>query len=337
MPKPVIQVGGLKKYFYQYKKPPGLKGIFTSLFKRQYFTVKAVDDISFTVNPGEIIGFIGPNGAGKTTTIKILSGILHPTQGEVKVLGYTPYQRETAYLKQIALVMGQKMQQLLLDLPAMDALLLNKDIYEISDNDFKRLLSELGGILNVYKFLHIQVRRLSLGQRMRLELLASLIHNPKVIFLDEPTIGLDVTTQQQVRDFFKDYNRRFGTTIILTSHYMEDVQQLSKRIIFINHGRLFFDGSLDDFVKRHAPYKLIKVIFTTKMDKGRVCQLSIKGSSWQKSTDYIWILKTPRNQTADSLNQIFRSWADNIRDIDISEITLSDIVTQIINDDADNS
>ena len=240
-------------------------GSIKSLISRKYEKVKAVDEISFQIEEGELVGFIGPNGAGKTTTLKCLSGLLYPTSGEVSVLGFTPFQREHAYLKQIALVMGQK-NQLWWDLPVYDTFLLNKEIYEISDQKFEEVVSRLSGLLDVEHLLKIQVRKLSLGERMKMELIASLIHSPKVLFLDEPTIGLDVIMQKNLREFIKEYNKKFGATIILTSHYMKDVEALCKRVIIINFGKILYDGLLSELIKKFAPYKLITVIFAQEVD-----------------------------------------------------------------------
>src|SRR6266550_4753838 len=230
----VISVSQLSKYYQVHQKEPGVLGSLKALVNRKTYTAKAVDDISFTINEGELIGFIGPNGAGKTTTLKCLSGLLYPTSGKVSVLGFTPFERKYAYLKQISLVMGQK-NQLWWDLPAVDSFLLNKEIYEIPDIQYKKTLGELTELLDVKDVLQVQVRKLSLGQRMKCELIAALIHNPKVLFLDEPTIGLDVIMQQKLRDFVKAYNERYNATILLTSHYMKDVEQLCERVIIIDH------------------------------------------------------------------------------------------------------
>lgn len=254
-----ISVKNLVKEYTVYKKEPGFVGSLKSLVSRKYEKVRAVNDISFEIEEGELIGFIGPNGAGKTTTLKCLSGLLYPTAGEVKVLGFTPFERKTKFLKSIALVMGQK-NQLWWDLPAMESFLLNKEIYEIPEKQFKEVVGDLSKLLDIEEFLKVQVRKLSLGQRMKMELIAALLHNPKVLFLDEPTIGLDVVMQQNLREFVKEYNRKYKATILLTSHYMGDVEALAKRVIVINHGQILFDGQLADLVKKHAPYKVISVV-----------------------------------------------------------------------------
>jgi ABC-2 type transport system ATP-binding protein len=215
-----ISVKGLSKYYQVHQKEPGLSGSIKSLFNRKYYDVKAVDDISFEIGEGELVGFIGPNGAGKTTTLKTLSGLLYPTQGEVSVLGYTPWKRQAEFQKQFALVMGQK-NQLWWDLPAIESFILNKEIYEVPKAQYEQTLEELSTLLDVKALLKVQVRKLSLGERMKMELIAALIHSPKVLFLDEPTIGLDVVAQKKMRDFVKAYNLKYKATIILTSHYME--------------------------------------------------------------------------------------------------------------------
>jgi ABC-2 type transport system ATP-binding protein len=239
------------------------------LFKRETIEVKAVKGVSFSIEEGEFVGFLGPNGAGKTTTLKMLSGILYPTSGEASVLGYTPWKRQPAFQKQFALVMGQK-NQLWWDLPATESFLLNKEIYEVSDADYKKTLDELVDLLQIRHILDIPVRKLSLGERMKCELVAALLHSPKVLFLDEPTIGLDVVSQQNIREFLKKYNRETKTTVILTSHYMEDVEALCERVILIGQGEKMYDGSLKALVDEYVAYKLIDVSFTEDVVKERL-------------------------------------------------------------------
>jgi ABC-2 type transport system ATP-binding protein len=262
--QPIISLQHLKKYFKVYKKKPGLMGSIESLWHREYEEVKAVDDISFEIHQGEIVGFIGQNGAGKTTTLKVLSGLLYPTSGEVSVLGFNPWDRKPEFQKQFALVMGQK-NQLWWDLPAMESFLLNKAIYEVPDEQFKKTLDKLMDLLDVRDIVNIQVRKLSLGQRMKCELIAALLHNPKVLFLDEPTIGLDVVMQKVLRDFIKAYNAEFGATIILTSHYMGDVKELCKRAIIIDHGHKIFDGELQQIIDRFARNKILSLILNEEI------------------------------------------------------------------------
>jgi ABC-2 type transport system ATP-binding protein len=253
-----IIVTDLSKHYEVHKKEAGLRGSLAAFFRRTYETVKAVDAISFSIAPGEMVGFLGPNGAGKTTTLKVLSGLLHPTGGAVSVLGHTPFERRHAFLKQITLVMGQK-QQLFWDLPALETFEVNRVIYEVPADEYRRALAELTELLELGDLLKKQVRKLSLGERMKCELAAALLHRPRVLFLDEPTIGLDVTMQARVREFVAAYNRRYEATVLLTSHYMADVTALCKRVIVINRGRLLYDGNLQSLVEQVAPHKIIHV------------------------------------------------------------------------------
>ena len=260
-----IIVEHLSKNFEITEKKQGLAGSISSLIKPKKKVVRALKKVSFTIKEGELVGFIGPNGAGKTTTLKVLSGLLYPTAGFIQVLGYDPWNRNPNFLKEIALVMGQK-NQLWWDLPAIETFELNRAIYEIPKTKYKESLSELVSILEVKKLLKTQVRRLSFGQRMRLELVAALLHRPKVLFLDEPTIGLDIVAQQKMRDFIFEYNKRFKATILLTSHNMDDVIDLAKRIIVIDKGEILFNGELKELVNQFAKEKLIKVYLSKQGD-----------------------------------------------------------------------
>jgi len=265
----IISVKNLSKSYQSYKKEPGMLGSLKSLIKREYFEKKAVDSISFEIEEGELVGFIGPNGAGKTTTLKCLSGLLYPTSGDLSVMGYVPHNRKEDFLKQMSIVMGQK-NQLWWDLPAIESYILNKEIYEIPKKEFERTLDELTELLDVKNILNVQVRKLSLGQRMKMELIGSLLHRPKVLFLDEPTIGLDVFVQKKLRDFIRDYNERYKATIILTSHYMQDVKELCSRVIVINYGKLIYDGNLKDIVKKYSPEKRIIIILSEAVERERL-------------------------------------------------------------------
>lgn len=267
----LINVKNLKKYYRVHEKDPGLVGSLKSLFSRKYREVKAVDDISFEISEGEIVGFIGPNGAGKTTTLKCLSGLLYPTDGKVEVLGFTPWDRKPEFQKQFALVMGQK-NQLWWDLPPMETFILNREIYEVPKDQYNETLDKLIGLLDVKDILNIQVRKLSLGQRMKCELIAALIHNPKVLFLDEPTIGLDVVMQKVMRDFLKEYNRQFKSTILLTSHYMGDVKELCERVIIIDSGKILFDGQLQNVIDRFARNKILTIVFSQDIDQRKLAE-----------------------------------------------------------------
>lgn len=297
-------------------------GSFKSLVSRKYYDAKAVDDISFEIEEGELVGFIGPNGAGKTTTLKCLSGLLYPTSGNVSVLGFKPFERRTKFLKQIALVMGQK-NQLWWDLPAMESFILNKEIYEISDSQFKKTLDELSELLDIKDVLNVQVRKLSLGQRMKCELIAALIHSPKVLFLDEPTIGLDVVMQKKLRDFIKEYNKRFKATIILTSHYMEDVRQLCERVIIIDHGKIVYDGKLEDIVKKYAPHKFLSIVFEKEVSREKLEKLGkVKEYDFPKVT-----LVVKRDDTKKVAAKLLEEFP--VDDINIEEPDIEDIIRDV--------
>lgn len=252
----MIEVSQLRKWYRVHRREPGLKAALRSLFRRPYETVKAVEDISFSIGPGERVGFLGPNGAGKTTTLKVLSGLLHPTEGKVAVAGYLPQRRERGFLEQITLVMGQK-QQLLWDLPPSETFLLNRAIYDIPPKQYRETVAELTALLELGPLLGKPTRQLSLGERMKCELAVALLHRPRVLFLDEPTIGLDVSMQSTVRAFIRAYNERFGATVLLTSHYMEDVAALCPRVMVIDKGRLIYDGALTELVRRVRPDKRV--------------------------------------------------------------------------------
>jgi ABC-2 type transport system ATP-binding protein len=287
----IVHVDHLSKSFDYYKKPLGLKNSMKNLFFRQKLTKDAVSGISFEIDEGEMVGFLGPNGAGKTTTLKMLSGILHPTGGQASVLGFTPWERKKAFKMQFAIVMGQK-NQLWWDLPANESLYLNKCIYEIDDHTYQSTLAELTELLDVKGLLDVQVRRLSLGERMKMELIAALIHKPRLIFLDEPTIGLDILSQKKFRQFFKYYNQQKKATIILTSHYMEDVEDLCKRAIIINQGQIVFDGDLQRVNQVFAQSKIIKLQLSTPV--GRQA-LEVFGLLKEYS-DFTATLEVPRKE-----------------------------------------
>jgi ABC-2 type transport system ATP-binding protein len=252
----MISVRNLRKHYQVHKRPPGLLAAARSLFRRTYTTVKAVDGISFEIAPAERVGFLGPNGAGKTTTLKVLSGLLHPTEGEALVDGHVPYRREESFLRKIMLVMGQK-QQLLWDLPPSETFELNRAVYDVPRAQYRETLEELTELLELGDLIDKPTRQLSLGERMKCELAAALIHRPRVLFLDEPTIGLDVSMQATIRTFIREYNVRYGATLILTTHYMDDVVALCPRVIVIDKGKLSYDGGLDELVRRVSPEKRV--------------------------------------------------------------------------------
>lgn len=284
----------------------------------------AVDRVSFSIDSGELVGFIGPNGAGKTTTLKMLSGLLYPSDGKVKVLGYTPFERKREFLRQISLVMGQK-NQLWWDLPAIDTFLLNKEIYEIGDDDFKKNLDRLVELLTVGDVLKTPVRKLSLGQRMKMELIAALLHQPKVLFLDEPTIGLDVVAQSSMREFIKEYNKTYGATIILTSHYMEDVKELCKRVIMIDHGKVLFDGALADLITKHTKWRRITLRLEKKVD-----EKTLKAFGILKTNEYpLVVLEVEREATKQVASTILATLP--VADIEISEPKIEDVIRDVFN------
>jgi ABC-2 type transport system ATP-binding protein len=258
MTAPAIEVNALTKAFRTYKKQPGFAGAVRGLFRRKYEQTVAVKEVSFSIQPGELVGFLGPNGAGKTTTLKMLAGLLYPTGGSARVLGYVPWERKDGYRRQFALLLGQK-NQLWWDLPARESFELNAKIYGIPPETLERTVASMSELLAVRDKLNVSVRELSLGERAKMELIASLLHQPKVLFLDEPTIGLDVVSQKIVRQFLREHNARQKTTILLTSHYMGDIKELCERVIIIDHGKIFFDGRLSDVVDRFADSKLITI------------------------------------------------------------------------------
>ena len=319
---PVIEVKNLKKYYRVHQKEPGLAGSIKSLFHRKYYDAKAVDGVSFSINEGELIGFIGPNGAGKTTTLKVLSGLLYPTSGHVSVLGYIPWDRKPAFQKQFSLVMGQK-NQLWWDLPAMESFILNKEIYEVPQAQYNKTLDELVDLLEVKDYLKVQVRKLSLGQRMKMELIAALIHSPKILFLDEPTIGLDVVMQKKMRDFIKEYNRRFNSTIILTSHYMDDVKELCERVIIIDKGKLLFDGALSEIIKKFANHKLLTVVFSEPVDEKKLADIGVV-----KKFDYPQcVISVRRNATSLAAAELLQHFP--VADLNIEEPQIEDIIREV--------
>jgi len=321
----IISVQNLSRYFKVYQKKPGLMGSLHSLWHREYKTVKAVDEVSFEIKKGEVVGFIGQNGAGKTTTLKILSGLLYPTGGKVSVLGFDPWKRQCQFQKQFALVMGQK-NQLWWDLPAMETFLLNQAIYEIPPNHFKKTLKELTALLDVESIINVQVRKLSLGQRMKCELIAALLHNPQVLFLDEPTIGLDVVMQKILRDFIKVYNQKFGATIILTSHYMGDVKELCKRAVIIDRGKKVFDGELQNIIDQYARNKILSFVFAKPVDRKSLAQFGqVKEFDQDGCLSTVTIL-VPRKDTSRVAAMLMRKLP--VQDLTIEEPPIEAIIRE---------
>lgn len=319
---PIIQVKNLKKYYRVHRKEPGLLGSLKSLVKRKYQTVKAVDNISFSIDEGELVGFIGPNGAGKTTTLKCLSGLLYPDGGQARVLGFDPWERKESFLKQISLVMGQK-NQLWWDLPPIETFILNREIYEIPKKQYEKTLEELVNFLEVEDVLKVQTRKLSLGQRMKCELIAALLHSPRVLFLDEPTIGLDVVMQKKMRDFIKEYNRRSKSTIVLTSHYMGDVKELCKRVIIIDKGRLVFDGQLAEIIEKYADHKVVSVVFAKEIDPRKLEKIGkVREYSFPRAT-----LSVKRETAPMAAAELVRQFP--VADLTLEEEKIEDIIREL--------
>lgn len=318
----IIEVKNLTKTFDYYRKAPGLFGSLRGLFSREKQFVDAVKKISFTVAEGELVGFIGPNGAGKTTTLKILSGILYPTNGYVKILGFTPWERKAEYLRQISLVMGNK-EQLWWDLPAIDSFLLNQKIYDIPEQQFKRNVELLSEMLQIKDILNVQVRKLSLGQRMKAELVLALLHNPKVLFLDEPTIGLDVVSQKNIREFLRRYNKENKTTIILTSHYMEDIKELAERIITIDHGQIIYDGRLDELIKQYVREKTLKIFMSKEVPLEKIV---LFGKVEYYDKDYVELI-VPRERASKTTQEILSAFP--VDDLLVEEVEIEEVVRLI--------
>lgn len=266
---PIIEAENLSKVYPVAVKEPGLQGTLRHFLRRTYRSIEAVKQVSFQIQPGEVVGFLGANGAGKTTTLKMLTGLIHPSSGRVRVAGHIPFRRKAAFLQQITLVMGQK-QQLIWDLPALDSLKINAAIYGISDKEYRQRVGELTEMLSLHGKLNQPVRKLSLGERMKAELMAALLHHPKVLFLDEPTLGLDVNAQVGVREFLREYNQRYGATILLTSHYMADITALCQRVLVIHQGQLIYDGGLDQLLDNFAPYREVQLELAHPMSEAEL-------------------------------------------------------------------
>ncbi len=320
---PAITASGLTKIYRTYKKRPGLAGAVRGLFRREYEEVRAADGVSFSIEEGEFVGFLGPNGAGKTTVLKMLSGLLHPTSGEARVLGHVPWRREDALKRQFSLLMGQK-NALWWDLPARESLELNRTIYGIGQKRFEEVVGALTEMLDVKDKLDVMVRELSLGERMKLELISALLHAPKVLFLDEPTIGLDVTSQQKVRDFLRDYNKGHGIVTMLTSHYMGDIEALCPRVIIIDHGKIFFDGPLSRVIERYAGHKIIG--FTLD---GAACDLSAFGEIVEKTAHTVR-LRVPRAKATEVCREVLGRFP--VTDLNVQEPPIEDVIRQLFSE-----
>ena len=316
-PEKVVTVKDLRKEFLVKRKN-------SDTGKKEKVSVMAVDGISFEINKGEFVGLIGPNGAGKTTTMKCLTGLLKPDEGSVEVLGFKPYKRDYRYLENISFVMGQR-SQLWWELPVVDSFLLNKEIYRIEDDAYKRRLKKLVDFLEIEDILNTQVMKLSLGQRMKCELASALLHKPEIVYLDEPTIGLDVVMQKKLREFLKEYNKEINSTILLTSHYMEDVKDLCKRVIVIDKGRILFDGKLSDLVKKYVNYKIIHFEFRDIVSKDDLKEFD-KLEYFDGKRGKIHVKREDVTRVTAKLLKSF-----TIEDIDIEEVSLDDVVRTIFN------
>ncbi|HUF02331.1 MAG TPA: ATP-binding cassette domain-containing protein [Gaiellaceae bacterium] len=312
-----VRLTDLRKVFRVPEREAGLRAATKSLVRRRTREVRAVDGISFEIAAGEVVGFLGPNGAGKTTTLKMLSGLLYPTDGEARVLGHVPSKREKVFLRQITLVMGNR-NQLQWDLPALDSFELNRAIYRVPREDFARTRDELVELLDVGDLVRKPVRNLSLGERMKVEIVGSLLHRPQVLFLDEPTIGLDVTMQKRIRGFVAEYNRRFGATVLLTSHYMADVQALCRRVIVIHHGRILYDGLLTGLADQFAAYKTIGVA----LENGQV-SLEAYGEVVHRDGDWI-TLRVPKAETSQVAARLLAE--QSVLDLTIEDPPIEDVI-----------
>ncbi len=321
---PLIDVHGLTRTFRSYKKQPGLSGAIRGLWKRDYEEVSAVRDVTFQIEEGEFVGFLGHNGAGKTTTLKMLSGLVYPTSGRASVLGYVPWERADGYRRQFALLLGQK-NQLWWDLPAMDSFELNARIYGMERASFERTVTQLSEMLHIQGKLRTAVRELSLGERMKCELIAALLHQPKVLFLDEPTIGLDVVSQKTVREFLREHNRTHKTTILLTSHYMADIQELCARVIIIDKGRIFFDGQLTEILDRFADFKIVTIQFdpakpALMVDFERFGEIVERDEGTLR-------LRVKRDRVLASCKALLDELP--VMDIDIAEVPVEEVIRQL--------
>lgn len=317
-----IAVKNLVRNFEYYEKEKGVMASVKNLFHREKIIRHAVKDISFEIPEGEIVGFLGPNGAGKTTTIKMLSGILYPTAGEISVNGFVPWERKKEFKKQIAYVAGQK-SQLWLNLPALDSFELNKSIYELPDAEYKKTLDELVELFGVGEFLKVQVRRLSLGERMKMEMIAALLHRPNVIFLDEPTIGLDFIAQNNIREFLKDYNRKTGATMILTSHYLKDIEELCKRMMVINHGNLVYDGTLEYIREAFSENRILNVSWNQDVAEGQLVSFG-KVKAWEPRRATLEVEESIVTATVQKLFECFA-----VSDIGIEAVPLEDNIARL--------
>lgn len=320
----IITVQNLGKVYPVAIKEPGLKGTLRHFFRRKYRNIEAVKQVSFDIEPGEVVGFLGPNGAGKTTTLKMLTGLIHPSTGSVDVAGHRPFQRDAKFLRQITLVMGQK-QQLIWDLPALDSLKINAAIYNLSEAESRQRIGELAEMLSIQDQIKQPVRKLSLGERMKAEMLAALLHRPQVLFLDEPTLGLDVNAQVAVRGFLQEYNQRYGATVLLTSHYMADITALCDRVLVIHQGNLIYDGLLAGLLERFAPYREVSIEFERDqtVDKDRL----LPYGNLQTLEGYKATFLIKASELTHTVSSLLNDYA--IQDLTVTEPPIEDVISKV--------
>ena len=318
---PAIEASNLTKVYRTYRKERGLRGAVKGLLRRRYDETRAADQVSFQIEEGEFVGFLGPNGAGKTTVLKMLSGLLNPTSGDARVLGFVPWERRNEMKRQFSLLMGQK-NALWWDLPAQESLELNRAIYGIDRGRFQKVVDGLSELLEVGDKMNVMVRELSLGERMKMELIAALIHQPRVLFLDEPTIGLDVVSQKRVREFLRIYNEQHHIVTLLTSHYMQDIEELCDRVLVIDHGKIFFDGPLTEIVDRFSSYKILSLTFETEA----VRDLSRFGEVTEKTPVSVQ-LKVPRAKVTETCRRVLE--ACDVSDINVQEVPVEEVIRQL--------
>ncbi len=325
----IIEAYNLTKTYRVHQKQPGLIGSLKGLFRREYKLIQAVENISFTIQPQEMVGFLGPNGAGKTTTLKILSGLIYPTSGRAVVLGYTPWERPDSFRRQFSLIMGQK-NQLWWDLPAEDSFRLHREIYSIDRKSYKNTLDELTELFDVKKLIRQPVRELSLGERMKMELIAALLHSPRLLLLDEPTIGLDIIAQITIQNSLKEYNTKKGITMLLTSHYMKDIEALCTRVLVIAHGKLFYDGPLRGIIEKFGQYKQVRLRFA-----GDQLPANLNRFGSVSATGPIVELKVDRDKVASALAQILTQ--HTIVDMSVQDPPLDQIIAKVFEHAKTNS
>lgn len=321
-----IIVNNLTKTYRIPQREPGLKSAFRSLIKPAFMDIPAVQSISFTIQPGEIIGFIGPNGAGKTTTLKMLSGLLYPTSGEILVSGYTPWKRQENFLRSISMVLGNK-SQMLWDISPLDTYAVLAEIYRISPSDLHKRLDELVNLLDMQELLKKPVRNLSLGERMKCELTAGLLHRPSVLFLDEPTLGLDISMQKRLRCFIAEYNRKYAATILLTSHYMADVTALCNRVILIHNGHILYDGALQSLAEQLAPYKLIRLTLEDGLSPQTIAEILPTDVTILESQGQQVLLRVDRQKTPAVTALILNRMA--VADLSVEDPPLEAVIDRV--------